>query len=159
MTLSSVTQTLRRSDHLDRRRVSAGNRMTCPLPLLIHADGTASCPVSGCIGRDTLEEAVRRHHIVVNCLAVLGPGCPECNRSRTDQPGAQPRSDRPVSDPVSTCPGIATVHVDLSLECSEPSCEPRPWSRSVWLAKHVQIRSCRDFDDHCPLCSAGSDPA
>ena len=49
--------------------------MDCPQPLLIHADGTGSCSLPGCLDHDTLTEAVLRHRHVVNCHAVLGDRC------------------------------------------------------------------------------------
>ena len=55
--------------------------MFCTQPLLIHADGTGSCSVPGCLDQDTLTEAVRRHRFVVNCRSVLGARCTMCNRT------------------------------------------------------------------------------
>jgi len=49
------------------------------------------------------------------------------------------------------CPGVATVHADLSVECSQPDCREEP-SRGAWFAKHRDIRSCSDLPSVCPLC-------
>jgi hypothetical protein len=120
--------------------------MSCTQPLLIHANGTGSCSRPGCLDQGTLVEAVRRHRSVVNCRSVLGTRCAVCHGVGTDDD--------------TMCPGLATVHADLSLECSVPGCESDR-SRDGWLARHGDVRSCGDIHGGCPLCSstAGEAPA
>jgi hypothetical protein len=112
--------------------------MSCAQPLLIHANGTGSCSMPGCLDQDTLMEAVRRHRYVVNCRSVLGTRCAVCHGSGTDDAGM--------------CPGLATVHADLSVECSVSDCEANR-SRDGWLARHGDVRSCADIHGGCALCS------
>lgn len=131
--------------------------MTCTQPLLIHADGTASCAVPGCLARDTLTEAVRRHRYVVNCQAVLGTRCEVCHRSEAGGLEARPSAEDVPNRTDSMCPGTVIVHVDLTVECSVPGCRVSPSSRGAWLAKHADIRSCSDLREACPQCTVGTD--
>ena len=121
--------------------------MPCPQPLLIHSDGSATCAVPGCLDRLSVEEAVRRHRHVVNCRSVVGTRCPVCHRAGSD--GAE---ENPAIETDRECPGIVIVHVDLSAECSMPDCVTRP-SRGAWLARHTEVRSCRDLTASCALCA------
>jgi hypothetical protein len=131
--------------------------MTCTQPLLIHADGTGTCAVPGCLDRDTLAEAVRRHRYVVNCQAVLGTRCAVCHGLGSFGREAKPPADVVPTTDTSMCPGVAVVHVDLSLECSEPGCQTNAPSRSAWLARHADVRSCSNLPTPCPLCAMSDD--
>jgi hypothetical protein len=136
---------------LEVRRV---DRMTCNQPLLIHANGSATCAVTGCLDHLTLGEAVQQHRHVVNCRAVLGTRCPLC-RVATDAPAAATSSEA-VGDPGSMCRGVAIAHVDLSFECSSPGCRVDK-SRGAWLARHDEIVSCGNLSVGCSLCSISDD--
>jgi hypothetical protein len=129
--------------------------MTCVQPLLIHADGTGSCSVPGCLDQDTLTEAVLRHRYVVNCQAVLGDRCTLCHRQSRGSGATGPAGPASRGTDV-MCPGVALVHADLSLECSAPDCATNA-SRGVWLARHADLQSCADLTAACPLCAVSGD--
>jgi hypothetical protein len=116
--------------------------MSCTQPLLIHANGTGSCSRPGCLDQGTLLEAVRRHRYVVNCRSVLGPRCAVCHGAGDE----------------TMCPGQATVHADLSFECSVPGCDMNQ-SRDGWLARHGDVRSCEDIPGGCSVCSTTPEEA
>jgi hypothetical protein len=130
--------------------------MSCPQPLLIHADGTGSCSLPGCLGQGTLMEAVRRHRYVVNCRTVLGTRCAVCHGAGGDDADVTASSATKGADTPAMCPGIAVVHADLSLECSEPDCATTP-ARDGWLAEHSDVRSCTDLHGGCPRCPVASE--
>lgn len=126
--------------------------MACTQPLLIHSDGSGSCSVPGRLDHDTLTEAVLRHRVVVNCQAVLGTRCTVCHRAETDRIQPSSSGDLREGETIPMRPGLAVVHADLSLECSQPNCEMIP-SRGAWLARHADVRSCGDLDEACVVCS------
>ena len=115
--------------------------MVCPQPLLIHRDGTSTCPLPGC-RHPSLTQAVLGHRMVVNCQAVLGDRCTVCHR-----PGHGPATVPGGG----LCPGSAVVHGDLRVECSVASC-PTGDDRGSWLARHGDVRRCRALPDGCPAC-------
>jgi hypothetical protein len=62
--------------------------MDCPERLLIHKDGSASCPVPGCVEGESLldlERALARHRTRVNCEAEYGTRCPRCGSNPDDR--------------------------------------------------------------------------
>ena len=130
--------------------------MTCIQPLIIHADGTGSCYRPRVLDRDTLSEAVGRHRTVVNCLAVLGPQCPVCTTSRTDEP-TQPH-DRPAGGTRNRCAVAPPSSTSISAwSVLSRGASPDPGPRRAWLGQHVRIRPCSALADPCPLCSVGVD--
>jgi hypothetical protein len=124
--------------------------MKCNQPLFIHVDGRGSCSRPRCLDQGSVFEAVRRHRYVVNCQTILGARCAVCHGpdAGDGRAASRPRSGE---RPKALCSGVATVHADLSFECSAPHCPAVP-SRNLWLAGHDDIRSCGDIVGGCPLC-------
>jgi hypothetical protein len=108
--------------------------MVCPQALIVHADGSGSCAVVGCLDHDTLIEAVTRHRSVVNCRAALGSGCAVCHRSPTV--GGE---NRPTAGGDGMCVGVAVVSADGTMTCAVLGCVPGAWPGG-WLARHADIR-------------------
>jgi len=127
--------------------------MTCTQPLLVHADGTGTCAVAGCVGHEALTESVQRHRHVVNCRTVLGANCPVCHTRRPGSDDADWSDDPFPSTTRAVCSGTVIVHVDLSLVCSTPGCGPTASARGAWLAAHDDIRSCGSLDTLCERCT------
>jgi hypothetical protein len=127
----------------------------CSEPLLIHADGTATCAVPGCLDHLSLEESVGHHAHVVNCRAVLGTRCLICHHESLGDAHTTPAASSTEGEADTMCPGAVLVHADLSFECSEPNC-PMGLSRGEWLAHHLTFLPCSrpGFPNKCPLCSS-----
>jgi hypothetical protein len=112
--------------------------MGCLQPLLIHADGSATCGGELCPDGTDLAAAVRDHEVVLNCRVLSERTCTLC--FPLGLPSGLP-----------TCLGKAVVHADLSMECSFPRCREQP-GPGLWLANHCEIRSCNRRPELCDLC-------
>lgn len=130
--------------------------MSCNRALVIHRDGSFFCTGSGCLDGG-LVQAVLRHRLVVSCQTVLAGRCPACDtKVHQRRRGADMPTNPTYALPL--CPGTAVVHVDGSVECSEPGCRAGA-SLGEWLAAHGSIQTCRSRPGSCTECSDAEDKA